>query len=78
MRRRKKGKRDEAQASLDAFTQPAPLPPPSAESSEPSTPPAPSVPSMPDLDVLAKADEMIRREDEAAKAGVEVDAPLRS
>lgn len=78
MRRRKKGKRDEAQASLDAFTQPATLPPPSAESSEPSTPPAPSVPSMPDLDVLAKADEMIRREDEAAKAGVEVDAPLRS
>ena len=78
MRRRKKGKRDEAQASLDAFTQPATLPAPPAESSEPSASPAPTVPSMPDLDVLAKADEMIRREDEAAKAGVEVDAPLRS
>ena len=75
MRRRKKGKRDEAQASLDAFTQPAPTP---TAPSEPSEPAAPSVPSMPDLDVLAKADEMLRREDEARKAGVEVDAPLRS
>ncbi|MDA8616532.1 hypothetical protein N9L27_06890, partial [Candidatus Poseidoniales archaeon] len=75
MRRRKKGKRDEAQASLDAFTQPAT--PPTAPS-QPLEPSSPSVPSMPDLDVLAKADEMIRREDEAAKAGVEVDASLRS
>jgi hypothetical protein len=66
MRRRKKGKRDEAQASLDAFTQPAPTP---TAPSEPSEPLAPSVPSMPDLDVLAKADEMLRREDEAAESG---------
>ncbi|MFL2970435.1 MAG: hypothetical protein ACJZ63_06145 [Candidatus Poseidoniaceae archaeon] len=56
MRRRKKGERDEAQASLDAFTQgpkpPAPEPKPAAE---------PAVPSMPDLDVLAEADERLRQ-----------------
>ena len=69
MRRRKKGKRDEAQSSLDAFTQP----------SEPAdSPTEPTVPSMPDLDVLTKADEMLRQEDQAAQAGVEVDEPLRS
>ena len=52
MRRGKKGKRDEAQSSLDAFT--------SAPSEPKSTPPKPVIPSMPDLDALARADEKIR------------------
>ena len=52
MRRGKKGKRDEAQSSLDAFT--------SAPSEPKSTPPKPVIPSMPDLDALARADEIIR------------------
>ena len=69
MRRRKKGKRDEAQSSLDAFAQP---------SKPANSPTEPAVPSMPDLDVLTKADEMLRQEDRAAQAGVEVDEPLRS
>ena len=57
MRRGKKGKRDEAQSSLDAFAK---------VHSEPEQSPAsePIVPSMPDLDALARADEKIRAEEE--------------
>jgi len=53
MRRGKKGKRDEAQSSLDAFAN---------RPSESDELPAPEliVPSMPDLDALARADEKIR------------------
>jgi hypothetical protein len=73
MRRRKKGKRDEAQASLDAFTQPA------APAAPAQPPREPSVPSMPDLDVLTKADELIRQEEQAAAGTIMAeDAPLPS
>jgi len=53
MRRGKKGKRDEAQSSLDAFAN---------RPSDADELPAPEliVPSMPDLDALARADEKIR------------------
>ena len=52
MRRGKKGKRDEAQSSLDAFT--------NVPSEPNSVQPKPVVPSMPDLDALARADEKMR------------------
>ena len=52
MRRGRKGKRDEAQSSLDAFTNVQKEPKP--------TQPQPVVPSMPDLDALARADEKLR------------------
>jgi hypothetical protein len=58
MRRGKKGKRDEAQSSLDAFAN---------RPSEPDELPAPEqiIPSMPDLDALARADEKIRAAEES-------------
>lgn len=52
MRRGKKGKRDEAQSSLDAFTNAPDEPSP--------TQVKPVIPSMPDLDALARADEKMR------------------
>ncbi len=52
MRRGKKGKRDEAQSSLDAFT--------NAPSEPKKEQPKPVVPSMPDLDALARADEKMK------------------
>ena len=63
MRRRKKGKRDEAQSSLDAFT--------NAPSESKSEQPTPVVPSMPDLDALARADEKIRNAELENKAKTE-------
>lgn len=52
MRRGKKGKRDEAQSSLDAFT--------NAPSEPKPKQPKPVVPPMPDLDALARADEKMK------------------
>lgn len=74
MRRRKKGKRDKAQSSLDAFTN---------RPSDADEPPAPelSVPSMPDLDALARADEKIRVVEEgivSAQESKEEMKPLRT
>ena len=63
MRRGKKGKRDEAQSSLDAFTN-APSEPKSEQAQ-------PVVPSMPDLDALARADEKIRNAELENKAKTE-------
>tara|TARA_B110000444_G_scaffold130745_1_gene122941 strand:- start:10501 stop:11250 length:750 start_codon:yes stop_codon:yes gene_type:complete len=57
MRRGKKGKRDEAQSSLDAFTN-------AAAEAEVNSVPEPVVPAMPDLDALARADEQIRQAEE--------------
>ena len=71
MRRGKKGKRDEAQSSLDAFAKVHPEP-------EESTAPEPIVPSMPDLDALARADEKIREEEENIVATKEEMKPLRT
>jgi len=74
MRRGKKGKRDEAQSSLDAFTKVRSEP-------EESTAPEPVVPSMPDLDALARADEKIREEEEeivATQQAKEEIKPLRT
>jgi len=70
MRRRKARDRDEAQASLDAFTQP------DEDSQKPQDP---SVPSMPDLDALTEADEIIRQSEneETTSTGAD-EAPLRS
>tara|TARA_B110000902_G_scaffold157511_1_gene180671 strand:+ start:1808 stop:2443 length:636 start_codon:yes stop_codon:yes gene_type:complete len=74
MRRGKKGKRDEAQSSLDAFTNVQP------ESEElPASEPV--VPSMPDLDALARADEKIREAEEdiiSAQEAKEEVKPLRT
>ncbi len=74
MRRGKKGKRDEAQSSLDAFTDVQP------ESKELPAP-EPVVPSMPDLDALARADEKIREAEEdiiSAQEAKEEVKPLRT
>ncbi|MEZ8008595.1 MAG: hypothetical protein QMC65_03015 [Candidatus Poseidoniaceae archaeon] len=71
MRRGKKGKRDEAQSSLDAFAK-------VHSESEESTAPEPTVPSMPDLDALARADEKIREEEENIVATKEEMKPLRT
>ncbi len=68
MRRRKARDRDEAQASLDAVTQPH-------ENSNQVNEPA--VPSMPDLDALTEAEEIIRQGEDAAPT-VKDEAPLRS
>lgn len=57
MRRGKKGKRDEAQSSLDAFTN-------AAAEAKVNSEPEPVVPAMPDLDALARADEQIRQAEE--------------
>ena len=75
MRRGKKGKRDEAQSSLDAFTNPQPQ-------QDPSPVKDTIVPSMPDLDVLARADEKIRKaekvKDLAEDSDDETATPLRT
>jgi len=74
MRRGKKGKRDEAQSSLDAFTDVQP-------GSEELPAPEPVVPSMPDLDALARADEKIREAEEdiiSAQEAKEEVKPLRT
>ena len=74
MRRGKKGKRDEAQSSLDAFTNPQPQ-----QKEKPEKDPV--VPSMPDLDVLTRADEKIREAEEVADLASKDDgetAPLRT
>lgn len=68
MRRRKARDRDEAQASLDAFTQP------DEDSNQANEP---TVPSMPDLDALTEAEEIIRQGEDAAPT-VKDEAPLRS
>jgi hypothetical protein len=74
MRRGKKGKRDEAQSSLDAFAN---------HPSEPDELPATEqiIPSMPDLDALARADEKIRAAEEGivfAQESKEEMKPLRT
>ena len=74
MRRGKKGKRDEAQSSLDAFANVQPEP-------EEKPVPKPVVPSMPDLDALARADEKIRAAQEdiaSAEEANEEMKPLRT
>ena len=74
MRRGKKGKRDEAQSSLDAFTNPQPQ-----QNDKPKKDTV--VPSMPDLDVLARADEKIREAEEVAELASKDDdetSPLRT
>tara|TARA_B100000768_G_scaffold60730_1_gene58804 strand:+ start:10746 stop:11390 length:645 start_codon:yes stop_codon:yes gene_type:complete len=77
MRRRKAREKDEAQASLDAFTgAPKAI---EAPAEVPPEPPEPSVPSMPDLDLLAEADEMLRQEnEEALQAQEDPEQPLRT
>ena len=72
MRRRRKGKKDEAQSSLDAFTNIV-----SDAEAEKST----MVPSMPDLDALTRADEKAREtsvDGEATVAEPESSQPLRT
>ena len=74
MRRGKKGKRDEAQSSLDAFANVQ------SKSDEPLTP-EPVVPSMPNLDALARADEKMREAEEeliSAQEAKEELKPLRT
>ena len=61
MRRRRKGKKDDAQSSLDAFTNLGP----DSEAEMPTI-----VPSMPDLDALTRADEKAR------ETSVDVDSPV--
>ncbi|MBO96217.1 MAG: hypothetical protein CMA80_06510 [Euryarchaeota archaeon] len=64
MRRRRRKEKDEAQSSLDAFSQPVASPPPTK----------PSVPEMPDLDLLeaaeAKLDQTTVAQAPAPKAGL--------
>ncbi|MDC0655918.1 hypothetical protein OAP41_03365 [Candidatus Poseidoniaceae archaeon] len=72
MRRRRKGKKDEGQSSLDAFTNTEPVP--KKESVR-------VVPSMPDLDALTRADEKARQITEQAETSVpetEGSKPLRT
>ena len=74
MRRGKKGKRDEAQSSLDAFANVQ------SKSDELLTP-EPVVPSMPNLDALARADEKMREAEEeliSAQEAKEELKPLRT
>lgn len=74
MRRRKKGERDDAQSSLDAFTQGS-----IASAPKPETVEKPSVPSMPDLDVLTEADERLRQGEPARVIEAPSDAhPLKT
>lgn len=71
MRRRRKGKKDEAQSSLDAFT----------GAVAPQEQNQPSVPSMPDLDALARADVKARQPEhqiETKKSVPEDIEPLRT
>lgn len=73
MRRGKKGKRDQAQSSLDAFTN-VPTEPKSMQ-------PKPIVPPMPDLDALARADEKMKNaeaEDVSEKETNEDVKPLQT
>ena len=72
MRRRRKGKKDDAQSSLDAFTNIGS----DAEADKPTM-----VPSMPDLDALTRADEKAREtsvDGEATVAEPESSQPLRT
>ena len=72
MRRRRKVKKDEAQSSLDAFTNTEPAPKKETFS---------VVPSMPDLDALTRADEKARELSEPAETSeieTEVNQPLRT
>ena len=74
MRRRRKGKKDEGQSSLDAFTNTEPVPKKET---------VPVVPSMPDLDALTRADEKARQITEQAETSVaeaesEGSKPLRT
>ena len=71
MRRRKKGKKDEAQSSLDAFTGAA----------TPQDKKTTKVPSMPDLDALARADEKARQpahNEDVQTTEVDDSEPLRT
>ncbi len=70
MRRGKKGKRDEAQSSLDAFSKVQSEP-------EEGTAPEPIIPSMPDLDALARADEKIREQEENIAATEEIKQEMK-
>ena len=72
MRRRRKGKKDEAQSSLDAFTNVGS----DSEAEKPTM-----VPSMPDLDALTRADEKARNtsvDGESTVAEPESSQPLRT
>ncbi len=74
MRRGKKGKRDEAQSSLDAFANVQSKP-------DELLTPEPAIPSMPNLDALARADEKMREAEEeliSAQEAKEELKPLRT
>lgn len=75
MRRGRRGKKDDAQSSLDAFSNASSA----AKEAEPRK--EPIVPSMPDLDALARADEILKEQQEAAEQvdfNKESPSPLRT